>query len=406
MNRAHDEIPVLELTIEHLPCSRAELDVSLAGSALKEYFEQRPEAPGLIVTDAGRFVSAISRDNFFRRLSQPFGREIFLRRPISEFLKVWGQEALICPWNCTIHHATELALDRQRGAAYEPIVVEHADGSRGILDMHALLVAQSRVLASTREIEEQRRLAAAANEAKSEFLANISHELRTPLHGIASYARFGCDEFTSADRGELRDYFAQIEDCSQTLLHLVNELLDLSKLEAGKMQFEFLPVCIGELASGIVDEFNSICARNQVRVEYHPPEDDLPMLADPERIKAVLRNLISNAVKFSPPEGRVAVRLRSTGESMLLSVTDQGPGIPEDELEAIFDKFVQSTKTKSGAGGTGLGLAICREIVAGHQGRIWAENGRDHGAIFWCDLPIRAPQDADDEAVLVGSKAP
>ena len=97
-------------------------------------------------------------------------------------------------------------------------------------------------------------------------------------------------------------------------------------------------------------------------------------------------------MKFSPPDGTVHVRLRHVGKALLMSVRDEGPGIPPEELETVFDKFVQSSKTKSNQGGTGLGLAICREIVAGHQGRIWAENNATAGCIFYCELPLAYPE--------------
>lgn len=109
----------------------------------------------------------------------------------------------------------------------------------------------------------------------------------------------------------------------------------------------------------------------------------------------MIRNLLSNAVKFSPPQGTVSVRLRRLPKSLLISIRDEGPGIPAAELELVFDKFVQSSKTKAGAGGTGLGLAICREVVVAHRGRIWAKNNAGAGCIFYCELPLAQPQPAD-----------
>jgi signal transduction histidine kinase len=401
----HDYRPSsVEAGLEDLSTQQAEVDADELVFWLKEYFDAHLEIPGVIVTDGGRFMSVLSRDALYRRLSRAFGREIFLRRSIREFLEVWPQEAMRVNSTCTIHHTVELALGRPAPSTYEPVLVEYSDGRLGLLEMHALLVAQSHVLSLARLIEEQRQAAESANRAKSEFLANISHELRTPLHGIASYARFGKDEAQSGDRGELQDYFCAVEKCSDTLLRLVNDLLDLSKLEAGKMQLEFQPACLDDLVLTIVDEFNSICDERNVTILYLPLSKDSTALLDPERIKQVLRNLLSNAVKFSPQNSRVLVRLHIVGRSALLSVCDNGPGIPENELETIFDKFVQSSKTKSGSGGTGLGLAITREIVTGHRGRVWAENNVDGpGATFYCEFPLNQVAEAsvepDDMAV-------
>jgi signal transduction histidine kinase len=245
------------------------------------------------------------------------------------------------------------------------------------------------------EIQRADRLAAEAQEAaqaKSAFLANISHELRTPLHGILSYSRFGLNEAGTAEREELHDFFQNVSHCADNLLHLVNDLLDLSKLEAGRMNFDVRPTDLSEVVEVVIDEFKSLCSEQRVAICYEKPAGAIQASVDPDRIQQVIRNLLSNAVKFSPPEGTIRVRLCQEDKLLLLSVRDEGPGIPPDELEAVFDKFVQSSKTKSNTGGTGLGLAICREIVSGHEGRIWAENNPGAGCSFYCALPRANPE--------------
>jgi signal transduction histidine kinase len=124
----------------------------------------------------------------------------------------------------------------------------------------------------------------------------------------------------------------------------------------------------------------------------------------------VLRNLLSNAVKFSPDGGRIELSLQSDAQSVVVGVRDHGVGIPEAELETIFDQFVQSSRTKTGAGGTGLGLAICREIVTAHRGHIWAENRPEGGAALFFTLPLQAPDETgtvlvDEEAESTRSSA-
>jgi signal transduction histidine kinase len=320
-------------------------------------------------------------------LSRPFFREIFLKRPIREFVEMWCGDILRLEANCTINRAAEFALARPHEQAFEPILVDYG-GRVGLLDTQVLLVAQAQLLSLSRLVEEQRDAAEIANRSKSEFLANISHELRTPLHGILSYAKFGLNEATTAERSELQEFFHNVDHCAENLLHLVNDLLDLSKLEAGRMTFDFCIADLGELIEVVIDEFKSLCAEQKVDIRYERPEEAIAAMVDPDRIQQVIRNLLSNAVKFSPSSGIICVRLRRVGKAMLLSVRDEGPGIPPDEMEAVFDKFVQSSKTKSNKGGTGLGLAICREIVDGHKGRIWAENNSGVGCIFYVELPI------------------
>jgi signal transduction histidine kinase/iron only hydrogenase large subunit-like protein len=238
------------------------------------------------------------------------------------------------------------------------------------------------------KLAEAKSMAESADHAKSEFLANISHELRTPLHGILSYARFGLDETIAAEQDELHEFFGNVDRCARTLLNLVNDLLDLAKLESGRMRFDCRSVDLGSLIEAVIDEFRSFSAEQGIAISYQRPPRTVHATIDPDRIQQVLRNLLSNAVKFSPPSATIDVQLQEEYDRALLSVRDEGPGIAADELEAVFDKFYQSAKAKSEKGGTGLGLAICREIVGGHQGRIWAENNAGAGCVFFVELPL------------------
>jgi signal transduction histidine kinase len=248
------------------------------------------------------------------------------------------------------------------------------------------------------EIEERKQIerelliakadAETANEAKSEFLANMSHELRTPLHSILSFASFGIKKHDRATPAKLLDYFSRIKESGKVLLALLNNLLDLAKLESRGAMFLFEPTDLRELMTSVMNEFDAMLSERGLSLRYEEPDFDEKVALDADKIKQVLRNLLNNAIKFSPPRGTIDVDMCHAGSSVSVSVRDQGPGIPPDELEAVFDKFVQSSKTKTGAGGTGLGLAICREIIAGHGGRIWAENSPDGGAVFFVEMPF------------------
>ena len=254
------------------------------------------------------------------------------------------------------------------------------------------------------ELIQAKQFAEAADRSKSEFLANMSHELRTPLHGILSYSRFGIDESLTAEREEILDYFQTIGQSGDNLLALVNDLLDLAKLESGKMTFDFQPCDLAGLIAAVADEFASLTAERNIRILFEPPVGEIVVALDQERIGQVLRNLLSNSVKFSPDGGTVHVSIGETERGPRVTVRDSGPGIPADELELVFDKFAQSSKTKTGAGGTGLGLAICREIMDGHHGRIWAENTPEGGAILSLEIPADLqPVIATDDFVDTGN---
>lgn len=227
-----------------------------------------------------------------------------------------------------------------------------------------------------------------ANRLKSMFLANMSHELRTPIHGILSFAKFGVKNFAKAEREKLKKYFETIQDSGTVLLRLVNDVLDLAKLEAGKVTLEFRDADLKMLLAKIVDEFRSMTLGKHIKIKCMTSDGDETARVDADKILQVLRNLVSNAVKFSPENGSVIISTSRRNGAFVISVSDEGIGIPKDELEAIFDKFVQSSKTRTAAGGTGLGLAISREIVQAHGGRIWAENRVEGGGRVSFEIPL------------------
>jgi signal transduction histidine kinase len=233
-----------------------------------------------------------------------------------------------------------------------------------------------------------------ANRAKSIFLANMSHELRTPLHGILSFSRFGIKKLETAPKEKLAMYFDQINQSGTKLLNLLNDLLDLSKLSAGKMEYNMQRNDISKVIDAVRSEFDSALAEKNITLIIEKPPFCTIAFYDEVRIGQVIGNLVSNAIKFTQEGGRIRIYFDETsledGEpAIMVSIEDDGIGIPESELSAIFEKFRQSSLTSTGAGGTGLGLAICDEIIHGHGGRIWAENNpQGKGAIMRFLLPV------------------
>lgn len=264
---------------------------------------------------------------------------------------------------------------------------------------HSEILEQT-VRERTAELASAKDKAEESNRAKSLFLANMSHELRTPLHGILSFAGFGIKRHASVDREKILGYFEMIEQSGKTLLVLLNDLLDLSKLESGVMTFELQPADLCKLTESVVAEFDALASERRVKIRFAHPGFKAMSDVDLEKIKQVIRNLLSNAVKFSPQGGLVEIGIERGDGMLVFSLCDQGPGIPEGELETVFDKFVQSSKTQTGAGGTGLGLAICRQIVSGHDGRIWAENNPEKGARFQFQL-IQLIQNGEERPPFV-----
>ena len=236
-----------------------------------------------------------------------------------------------------------------------------------------------------------------ANLAKSEFLANMSHEMRTPMHAILSYANFGLKRIDKVPREKLHEYFHEIKNSGDRLILLLDDLLDLAKLEAGNMRYSMAREDITAVAKRVTGEFMAAAEEKGVRLELIAPDKPVTGWFDEARIGQVMGNLLSNGLKFSKPGKKISISIEyirhSCGsgkkrQAIRITVRDQGIGIPQEELGTIFAKFTQSSTTKSGAGGTGLGLAICSQIIQAHRGRIWAENNPDGGASFSFVLPV------------------
>ncbi|GEM_PF-6188611 len=255
------------------------------------------------------------------------------------------------------------------------------------LEEHEKVLLAEESQRALRELMEARD---AAQRAKDRFFANLSHELRTPLHGILSYATFGIKKAETAERSTLLKYFTEIERSGETLLAFLNDLLDLARLESGKMQYDFAWRDPVSSIFRVLEEFQSVSEQRRIRFDVTHTKDGVRLWLDDRRFQQVFRNLISNAVKFSPDGGTIWIAVTVEDGHCAVSVADQGCGIPLQELQCIFDPFVQSSKTRTASGGTGLGLAISKEIIRAHRGNIWAENRPEGGARFWVALPLTA----------------
>jgi len=220
---------------------------------------------------------------------------------------------------------------------------------------------------------------------RRDFVSNISHELRTPLASLKALVdtlRDGALE----DPPAAQRFLDRMEVEVDALTQMVQELLELSRIESGQVPLQLQAVSIAEAVNIPAERLRPQAERAGLRLDVTLPADLPPVLADAERIQQVVTNLVHNAIKFTPPGGRVTVTAQAAGAEVIVTVQDTGVGIPAEDLPRIFERFYKADRARAGAG-TGLGLAIARHIIQAHGGRIWAESAKGRGSNFYFALP-------------------
>jgi two-component system sensor histidine kinase GlrK len=223
---------------------------------------------------------------------------------------------------------------------------------------------------------------------KADFFSSMSHELRTPLTSIKEGTGLLLDGVGGDTTEKQRKLLSILAEESNRLISVVNSLLDLSKMEAGMMAYDFEITHVDPLIKRAIAEITPLVEAKGIRLENEMDGALPPLRMDPERILQVLRNLLGNAVKFTPKGGLVRVAAKPADGKLAISVKDSGPGIPAESLTSIFEKFNQGSRQAPHARqGTGLGLAIANSIITSHGGKIWAESELGQGSTFIFVLP-------------------
>jgi signal transduction histidine kinase len=226
------------------------------------------------------------------------------------------------------------------------------------------------------------------NELKNSFLGMAAHDLRNPLGTILMYGEFLEEEAAGVLDETQMEFVSIIKSTSEFMLEMVNDLLDLAKIESGKLELETQYVDLADLALKNVRLNQPIAQRKNIELKFLCREEKIEMMVDPGKISQVFQNLISNAIKFSHPGTAAEIHLESNADGASITVRDQGQGIPEDQLEGLFTPFKKvGVKTTGGEDSTGLGLAIVRKIVEGHGGKIGVKSKVGLGSEFHFFLP-------------------
>ncbi|MNX27715.1 Non-motile and phage-resistance protein [compost metagenome] len=225
---------------------------------------------------------------------------------------------------------------------------------------------------------------------KDQFLSILSHELRTPVNAIMAFGSILDDEVAGPMSAEQHRYLAKILKGSETLLALIDDLLDMSRIEAGKFTLNPIPMHFPEVCQDVVSTLTPLAWQKGLTLVVNVP-DPLPTLdADPQRMGQVLTNLINNAIKFTPVGGRITLRVETAGQELRCEIQDTGIGIAPEDIPKLFQRFtqVELSSTRQG-GGTGLGLSIAKALVEAHGGSIGVRSEREQGSTFWFTLPLK-----------------
>jgi signal transduction histidine kinase len=276
-----------------------------------------------------------------------------------------------------------LVVNRKAPGAFDP----------GVRELMKAFAAQSAIAIQNarlyREIETKSRQLETASRHKSEFLANMSHELRTPLNAIIGFSEVLGERLFGELNDKQAEYIGDIAESGRHLLALINDILDLSKVEAGRMELDLADVDAGKTIAHTLSLVRERAERCSIVIGSNV--EAVTVRADERKVKQVLLNLLSNALKFTPQGGRIDVRVKALADRIEVSVADTGVGIAPEDQDKVFEEFRQVGASAARVEGTGLGLAISRKFIELHGGRMWLESAPGKGSTFTFSLPVDGP---------------
>lgn len=355
-----------EEIIEHEHINVVITDQRMPGMTGVEFLskikKQHPEIIRLILTgyaDIEVVIQAINEGNIFRYVTKP-----------------WNPDEL--------NNIVDDAFERYSLAQKNKFLMSSLEDAN--------IYLENKVKQRTQELMEANRQLTELNQEKNKFLGIAAHDLRNPIGVALSFAELLITEFETFLDEEKKRYLHVILDRCEFSIKLLNDLLDISKIEAGKLELVFESLNYVDFIEKLILEYKVFAKKKHIAIEFRYADFNHFFTFDRTRIEQVLMNLANNAIKFSPKDTTVTIMVEKSGDFVKTSITDQGIGIPAEELNLLFQPFQKtSTKPTDGESSTGLGLAISKKIIEEHGGKIAAESSVGKGSVFYFTLPIGQP---------------
>ncbi|MDQ1266772.1 MAG: hypothetical protein QG635_1924 [Bacteroidota bacterium] len=373
----------LKSTLSELLLHEATVEPDEKTYIVRKIFDNDNMLPGVIVTNHVSY-SVLSRRVLFEKLSKPYSLELFNKRPISFLMENLNNVPdLILPSSMLITTAVQKCLERYKYGFDEPIIVEFENGSLKMLDCYELILAHSVINQIALMALKQ------ADELKTELLSIAAHDLKNPLNTIINLIKIIKSEISDGST-DIVEMAEQILKTAEHMLNLIIELLNSTVIESGRLKLNKQLTDLAEIVFAIIYLNRTPAESKSQRLDFIINNDYYIIDADGLKIREAIENLVSNAIKYSPFDTKIEVKLEKIDDKIILSVKDEGPGFTPDDMTKLFCKFQRlSALPTAGESSTGLGLYIAKQIVELHDGSIWVESEHGFGSKFIIELPAQ-----------------
>ena len=386
------------MTVAELPYHSMQVDSETLGYDVAHRFEHDKALPGIIVSGPGRRFNMVVRSHFYQRLGRLYGVEIFMPRPISFFLENVIEQPLTLDYSANVVNAVVTCLARGEGV-YDPFLVIMPDEEPRLVTFQSLILKQTELLSVAQvEAQAQKTRAIEASNTKSEFLAVMSHELRTPLTAIIGYGEIILEDAATDNLEEVAPRVQNIVSAGLHLLEMINGILDLAKVEAGKTEMVLEAFQIPEFLESLTGTVMPLVERNQNEFRLIVEKGLGEIYCDKTKLKQCLLNLLGNASKFTQ-KGCISLRVSQEpyggGLWAIFEITDTGIGMTDVQMQKLFQPFYQADSSISRRfGGTGLGLSLTKRYCEMMGGTLSVRSVLEQGSTFTMRMPMPREQTA------------